>query len=326
MKSAENYTHTHTHTHTQIVLVGLICSIFNFGAYADTIPNLTIAIQNARNACSGISDSMSNLKKMAGINTALTGVGTATGAVALGAGVLKKMEDKAIENWERQLEKIIEDQKNTGVVYRRITPDDEKKLFEEYERSDVSLENNIAKGTQISKTLGNIRTGTLAGTAITDTAGAIIAAKNRVGDELTSRIDACIGAIDALQQERLRARAESTATETELAAADKVINGCDEWKNVDLSKIDKRATGAAISSGTGAALAVVGTATSAAANSDSVRDDSNENKEKSLNTASNVLAGGASAASLVATVFNATQIKAIKKAAAAADKCEEALK
>lgn len=263
---------------------------------------------------------------MAGINTALTGVGTATGAVALGAGVLKKMEDKAIENWERQLEKIIEDQKNTGVVYRTITPDDEKKLFEEYARSDVSLENRIAQGTQISKTLGNIRTGTLAGTAITDTAGAIVAAKNRVGDELTSRIDACIGAIDALQQERLRARAESTATETELAAADKVINGCDEWKNVDLSKIDKRATGAAISSGTGAALAVVGTATSAAANSDSVRDDSNENKEKSLNTASNVLAGGASAASLVATVFNATQIKAIKKAAAAADKCEEALK
>ena len=42
--------------------------------------------------------------------------------------------------------------------------------------------------------------------------------------------------------------------------------------------------------------------------------------------ASNALAGGAAAASGVATVFNAVQIKAIKKAAMAADKCEEALK
>ena len=62
------------YTHTQIVLAGLIFSVFNFGAYADDSISLTNALSNARNACSGISDSMSNLKTMAGINTAVTGV------------------------------------------------------------------------------------------------------------------------------------------------------------------------------------------------------------------------------------------------------------
>ena len=47
-----------------------------------------------------------------------------------------------------------------------------------------------------------------------------------------------------------------------------------------------------------------------------------KNKEKNLNTAANVLAGGTTAASLSATIFNATQISAIKRAATVADECE----
>ena len=65
------------------------------------------------------------------------------------------------------------------------------------------------------------------------------------------------------------------------------------------------------------------------ANSDSVREDNSESgkkKEKNLNTASNILAGGTTVASGVATVFNATQIKAIKRAASVADECEGALR
>ena len=40
------------------------------------ISDLTLALQNTRNACSGISDAMYDLKTKAGINTAVTGVGT----------------------------------------------------------------------------------------------------------------------------------------------------------------------------------------------------------------------------------------------------------
>ena len=71
---------------------------------------------------------------------------------------------------------------------------------------------------------------------------------------------------------------------------------------------------------------LAGTITSASANSDGVRNGDDTQREKKLNTAANVLAGGTTAASLSATIFNATQISAIKRAATVADECEGALK
>ena len=188
-----------------------------------------------------------------------------------------------------------------------------------------NLESAIDTENAKSKTLGNIRTGTLAGTAVLDTAGTIIAAKNKVDDDLQTKIDNCVKSVKNLSNEEIRARTENTATDAELATANKIIMNCRDWEFVDLSPINKRATGATVSGGTGAALALIGTITSASANSSSVRH-GDENKEKNLNTASNVLAGGATAASGAATVFNATQISAIKKAADMADKCEEGLR
>jgi len=65
------------------------------------------------------------------------------------------------------------------------------------------------------------------------------------------------------------------------------------------------------------------------ANTDKIRDDntdSGKQKEKNLNTAANVLSGATTVASATATVFNATQISAIKKVATVAQKCTEVLK
>ena len=304
-------------------------SIFNFGAYADDSISLKNALSNARNACSGISDSMSNMKTMAGINTAVTGVGTVTGAVALGSGILKQSVDDVIEQWELALNEMIKKQEAEHITFYRIDPADVEKSFKEQMKSTDAIQSDIAKATETSKTLGNIRTGTLAGTAVLDTAGTLIALNNKVDSDLQSAIDKCIASVDALKQEYLRVRVENSASEQDLAYADKIVNECADWKNVDLSSIDKRATGAAISGGIGAVSAIAGTITSASANSDSVRNDNSDagkQKEKNLNTASNILAGGATAASGVATIFNATQISAIKKAVTVADKCEEALK
>ena len=70
---------------------------------------------------------------------------------------------------------------------------------------------------------------------------------------------------------------------------------------------------------------MVGTIVSAIANTDKTRA-AGQDKEKNLNTAANVLAGGTTVASGVAVVFNATQIAAIKRASETADQCEGALK
>ena len=305
----------------------VVCSIFSvvgFGAHADDVSGLTVAIQNARAACVGISDSMSKLKTMAGINTAVTGVGTVSSGVALGAGIMKSAKDK--EFYKGLIKDItsLADVK-ADVEYRKITGDMIQNAFDNIEKIDKKYENMDAE----SKKLGKIRTGTLAGTAVLDTAGTIIAANNKVDDDLQGLVDNCIKSIKNLQNEQIRARTENTASAEELQKSEKIIANCRDWEYLDLSKINKRATGAAVSGGVGAVLALTGTITSASANSNSVRydySDTGKQKAKNLNTASNVMAGGATAASGVATVFNATQISAIKKAADIADKCEEGLR
>ena len=122
-----------------------------------------------------------------------------------------------------------------------------------------------------------------------------------------------------------QARISRTASEEDLGRIETIVRVCDEWSTVDLSKIDNRATGAFASSVVGAATGAAGTITSALANSEGVRG-GDATKEKNLNTASNVLAGGATVASTAATIFNATQISVIKRASTVADACEGALK
>lgn len=268
---------------------------------------------------------------MAGINTAVTGVGTVAGGVALGTGLAKAGVDEAqrdmIDKWMQENKNIPVEELLADEIKLKVQIDELAKKTATKAKADTlrDIENLEKK----SKILGNVRTGTMAGAAVADTAGTIMALNNRLDEALQNQIENCIAAVDTLDNERMRARAENTATEEELAVADKIISGCTDWKNVDLSSVDKRATGAAISGGAGAVMGIAGTITSAKANSSEVRNDNTtegKSKEQNLNTVSNVLAGGTTVASAVATVFNATQISAIKKAVAAADKCEEALR
>ena len=57
---------------------------------------LNDALNVARVACSGIGDSLSELKTKAGINTAVTGVRTVAGGVALGTGLAIKFLEHRI--------------------------------------------------------------------------------------------------------------------------------------------------------------------------------------------------------------------------------------
>ena len=66
---------------------GILLSLMVGVAHANT--DLTAAIENVRTTCGNISAELSDMKKMAGITTAVTGVGTVAGGVALGTGLAK---------------------------------------------------------------------------------------------------------------------------------------------------------------------------------------------------------------------------------------------
>ncbi len=187
----------------------------------------------------------------------------------------------------------------------------------------------LDKLTKKSEVLGNVRTGSLATATVANIAGAVIAGNNRVKGDLKAQIDECLMSVKTLSNVRMQARMNGVASDADLQQAENIVRACDEWSMVDISSINKKSSGATISSGIGATLGLTGTVTSVMANSDSTRADNSDAgkaKEKNLNLASNILAGGTTVAGGVATVFNATQISAIKRAVTVADKCEEALR
>lgn len=310
------------------VSVLLLFSLWAGMAYANA--ELGAAIEDVRAKCGGIGDELADMKKMAGITTAVTGAGTVAGGVALGTGIAKANVDKKIV----EQEKLIKSLDDAGFI--RVTSLD---MF--YETYAQALENTgTVQGMQYaqqlklkkseledkSKNLGDWRTGTLAAATATNIAGAIMSGTNRIKGDLKTQIDECLMSVKTLANVRMQARIDGSATDAELARAENIVRACDAWTTVDISSVNKRSTGATVSSGVGAGLGLAGTITSASANSDGVRQGDDEQKEKNLNTAANVLAGGTTAAGLTATIFNATQISAIKRAAIVADECEGALR
>ena len=295
-------------------------------ASANILP-LDDALRATYTACVGIDDELSELKTMAGINTAITSVGTAAGVGATVTGFVKQSKDNQAEELEKLIKELEELEKNA------IYPTDAEQLafLAEFEQSyDIAIKDidgaaELDKLNKQSKKLGNWRTGLMAGATATNVAGAIIAGTNKVDGDLKTQIDNCISTIKNLQNSIMQARINGE----DISEAQSIASACGEYEYVDVSKINNRAKGAMISSTVGAATGLAGTVTSAMANTDKTRNDNTESgkqKEKNLNTAANVLAIGTTAASATATVFNATQISAIKKVAAVAEKCTGVLK
>lgn len=305
----------------------LLLSLIPMVAGADTL-TLTDALRATYVSCVGIDDELAELKKMAGINTAITAVGTAAGLGATVTGLVKASKDRTAEELEQMLREI--DAMQAG--NQPLTADEFEVFFSEFNKayntelsSKESLQEELDKTVAQSKKLGNWRTGLMAGATVTNVAGAIIAGGNKVEGDLAAQIDNCKASINNLRNSIMQARMNGE----DVSEAQNIVSACGEFEYTDISKINTKAKGAFISSAIGAATGLGGTVTSAIANSDKTRDDntdSGKRKEKALNTTANVLAGATSVASATATVFNATQISAIKKVATVASKCTEVLK
>ena len=295
--------------------------------HADILP-LNDALRATYTACIGIDENLADLKKMAGINTAITSVGTATGIGATVTGIVKSSKDKEIET----LEKILEELEKMYVETEPMSDADFATFMsgfnKEYDKAlnnKESIQSEIDKLETQSKNLGNWRTGLMAGSTATNLAGAIIASKNTTDGEITEQIEACKVAVSNLRQSMAQARISGE----NISEAEQIANACGQYEFIDLSKINTKAKGAMISSAIGTATGLTGTIVSASANTDNVRSDNTadgKQKEKNLNLTSNILAGATTAASATATVFNATQIAAIKKVAEVATNCTGVLK
>jgi len=303
-----------------------VATVFATPANAEVLP-LNDALRATYSACVGIDDELADLKKMAGINTAVTGVGTGLGVGATVTGLVKASKDKEIEVKLEELRAI--EQKNpndnaTDSEWNGFSASLDSEL-ENAKKEIAQYKAEIEKLNKQSKKLGNWRTGLLAGNTATNVAGAIISGTNQVKGDLQTQIDNCKTSVKNLRDSIMQAK----FNKEDVSEAESIVKACGEYDYVDISPINKRGKGAMISSIVGATTGLTGTVTSAVANTDKTRNDntdSGKQKEKNLNTASNVLAGASTVASATATVFNATQISAIKKVANVAEQCTGVLK
>nr|DAU94616.1 MAG TPA: hypothetical protein [Microviridae sp.] len=287
--------------------------------------NPVIAIENTQVNCDRISQSFKSMKTMAQVNTAVTAVGTAAGVGATAVGIAKAGTDK-------QIEKLINDVKqrearfsNSGMTIEKGQDFIEETMTLVQGKSKSAPEQNQLE--QKSKNLGNWRTGLLAGNTATNIAGTIIAANNRTDQDLRAQLDSCVGSIKDLQDSKMQAQINNADMAT-IQKMERIISACRDYSLLNVDKIDSLAKSAATASGIGIAVGASGTIVSATANSDKIRSDNTDSgmaKEKNLNTASNVLAAGATITSGVATIFNAQQISTLDQAYQISIKCSEAL-
>ena len=287
------------------------------------LKSLNQLLMDARDKCTGIAEDLRQVKTMATVNTVVTGVGTVAGGVALYAGLTKKNLDKQAEELERKLENLSSMSDAEFVRFLKRLAEYQERL-QEY-KNTCAAKQNLEKQ---SKKMGNLRTGAMVANTATAIAGTVIAGNNESdARSIADRIMNCKKSVENLRNDMGQYRVSGRMDEYQ--KLDKIVTACSEMYSDDLEEIYSNSNVAKISSAVNIGTGVIGTVTSAVANSDSIRNDntnSGKQKEKNLNTAANIFAGASTIASGVSTVFNAKTIKAINDNVEYATKCEEALK
>jgi hypothetical protein len=258
-------------------------------------------------------DSVSTLSTATGV---ISGVGTVANTVALGTGLAKSSVDEQVADIDAEIEKMSPSYK----LYQQALA-----LESEY----AALEAEKKELEEKSKTLGNVRTGTLAGGAVLSAGSAVTAGlTSGLGltdsdfDKIMDLSKQCNAEIDAILKQQA-----TTAEEVQKIAAVRV-----NCRPIDIDAIDKFETMMIVSgwsSVVGGVAGVAGTVTSYNANTDETRNDNTDagkSTEANLNTASNVLAGGAAATSLASTILSAMTSSGLGDVQDKLEDCVEFLK
>ena len=286
---------------------------------------LSQKIDEVRSECSGIKSNLDTIFGLSVATTVSSGLGTLAAGGALGVGIAKSVTDKKIEKNNELLEAF-----NKAVASGK---EDDLKAFE----SQIDKINKLITGGEqeklekTSKTLGNIRTGLMAGA----TATSLVSTGTSIGatvtaSKLAEKMSSCNAKLSELKiaKNTLIAVLEDAEQPSTIATADNILNACTGYDEANIKTLKTTMTASAVVSGIGSAVAGAGTVTSIMANTDKIRNDDSEKgqqKEKALNLTTNILAGVATGTSGASTVLSATAISRAKKDSEMAGNCESVL-
>ncbi len=186
------------------------------------------------------------------------------------------------------------------------------------------------KADKVSKTMGHVRTGLMAGATVTSAVslGTSVGSVNSAGS-LADNMSKCNSALSALRSAKSAFEVELDGeSDASLVRANGILSACSDYDKENVKAIKNIMTASSVTSGIGTATGLAGTITSAMANSNKVRGDNSEKgtkKEKNLNMASNILAGVTTGTSASSAVLGGISMSKVKKDFEKAERCESAL-
>ncbi len=292
-------------------------------AETDTDVIFNKALNSVRTQCSGISDKLEPLKKMAGIGTAVNAIGTASGIGGVASGIAKYNTDKNIagEMGEKYSIEIMKEKLKAKELsaenqaafenFRKIAPNinwkqleqdlnklsdnldeqERQESIKELEKKEAELQNKINKNQAKSDKYGNVRTGLFATNTATNIAGAIVSSKTKVDETLQEKIKACTESINTLRNAMMQYRVESSEnTNTDLLSkSEQIVSKCGEYQYIDTESLNKFARGATISGTVGAVTGTAATISSISGTTNKLSnvDLTNENSIQEINKIEN---------------------------------------
>lgn len=279
--------------------------------------------------CSGISDEISRIAKTSKVNTAVTAVGTVAAGGALVAGIQKYKE-------EEEIEKLVSEICAAGGCTADGINSMSNEAFLNNVLQPMTKISELQQRIQKSKRLGNWRTGLLGGTIGTNLVSAIMSGMNSNQSDLIQHISACNEVVRQIKvaSAQLINVDLNPLENPNVRKLNDIKNYCGNIEIASVEKIEKRMKSVMGTSVAGVVVGTVGTITSAAANSDKYMDinnkmtltDEDRNKQKNLNTTSNVMAGANIVTGAVETGLNVSLINLTKKLISQAQLCEEVLR
>ncbi|MGN0929046.1 MAG: hypothetical protein ACI4N3_00190 [Alphaproteobacteria bacterium] len=238
-------------------------------------------------------------------------------------GELKKLQSLHLEKTqiENNKQDLLYNYDNAEIY---TTQEDKDRLTREIGK----LHRDNEKLNNTSKTLGNVRTGLMAGSIATSATSTITSGINiKKLDDLIDKIKSCNASINSLKTNLNNAMAEGA--DTDLTLYKNIANSCNDLDSNNIKDIKGVMTASTIVGGIGTATSVAGTITSALANTEKVRKDDSEEgvkKEKGLNLASNIMAGVTTGTSAGGIVLGAVTLKKLQDNVDRAERCEKVLK
>ena len=181
-----------------------------------------------------------------------------------------------------------------------------------------------------SKTLGNVRTGLMAGATATSGVSTLSSfVSSGRAKTLVNRMAACNAKIEELKIIKAKFEAEDfSKDDATYKLASNISEKCSSFDVDNMKKVATSMTASGIVSAIGVGTAGAGTVTSVLANTDKTRNDNSESgkkKEKALNLTTNILAGVTAGTSGASTVLSATAIAKVSKDADMAKECLDAI-